>query len=96
MAVASVYKPDEDPPPPEELAKLVSHCESANLELLVATDCNGHHPLWGMQFSNEREGAKLISTSPWQQKECQTLYPTGMCRGKLPAQTTDGYASKLR
>ncbi|CAH2094545.1 unnamed protein product [Euphydryas editha] len=108
MAVASVYMPDEDSPPPEDLAKLVSHCENTKLELLVATDCNGYHPLWGMQFSNERgrqlveylllslEGAKLLSTSPWQQKECQTIYPTGMCRGKLPAQTTDGYPSTLR
>ncbi|CAH2095675.1 unnamed protein product [Euphydryas editha] len=50
--------PDEDPPPPEELAKLVSHCEST-LELRVATDCNGHYPLWGIQFSNER-GRQLV------------------------------------
>ncbi|CAH2083774.1 unnamed protein product [Euphydryas editha] len=59
MVVASVYMPDEDSPPHEELAKLLSHCESANLELLVATDCNGYHPLWGMQFRNER-GRQLV------------------------------------
>lgn len=59
MVVASAYMPEEDPPPPEDLAKLVSHCESTKLELLVGTDCNGHHPLWGMRSTNDR-GKKLV------------------------------------
>ncbi|CAH2093902.1 unnamed protein product [Euphydryas editha] len=60
IVVASAYMPDGDmPPPPEELTRLVSHCEGTKMELLVATDCNAHHPLWGMQSENDR-GRHLV------------------------------------
>ncbi|XP_063536077.1 uncharacterized protein LOC134751034 [Cydia strobilella] len=46
--------PGEDEPPPAELQRLVSHCERAGLALIIGADSNAHHPLWGMETSNNR------------------------------------------
>ncbi|XP_061705684.1 uncharacterized protein LOC133516677 [Cydia pomonella] len=59
MVVASVYMPEAEEPPPHDMARLVNYCEEAGLELIVATDSNAHHPLWGMEAGNER-GKKLV------------------------------------
>ncbi|XP_047990715.1 uncharacterized protein LOC125229817 [Leguminivora glycinivorella] len=59
MVVASVYMPEADDPPPHDLTRLVNYCEEEGLELIVATDSNAHHPLWGMTTGNER-GKKLV------------------------------------
>ncbi|XP_047997594.1 uncharacterized protein LOC125235176 [Leguminivora glycinivorella] len=55
MVVASVYMPEADDPPPHDLTRLVNYCEEEGLELIVATDSNAHHPLWGMTTGNERD-----------------------------------------
>ncbi|XP_061708199.1 uncharacterized protein LOC133534392 [Cydia pomonella] len=47
--------PEAEEPPPHDMARLVNYCEEAGLELIVATDSNAHHPLWGMEAGNERD-----------------------------------------
>lgn len=54
LVIASVYMPDSDDPPPHELQRLVRMCEETGLELIVGTDANAHHPLWGMNQANNR------------------------------------------
>ncbi|CAK1588958.1 unnamed protein product [Parnassius mnemosyne] len=55
LVVASVYMPEEDTPPPHDLSRLVNFCERTGLEVVIGTDSNAHHPLWGMEKPNERE-----------------------------------------
>lgn len=59
VVMASVYMPEADDPPPHDLTRLVSYCEEAGLELIVGTDSNAHHTLWGMTTGNDR-GKKLV------------------------------------
>ncbi|CAK1598330.1 unnamed protein product [Parnassius mnemosyne] len=54
LVVASVYMPEEDTPPPHDLSRLVNFCERTGLEVVIGTDSNAHHPLWGMEKPNER------------------------------------------
>ena len=59
VVMASAYMPEEDDPPPHDLTRLISDCESKGLDLLVAADSNSHHQLWGMSRCNGR-GKKLV------------------------------------
>lgn len=54
MVVASAYMPESDAPPPHDLTRLVTYCEEAGLQLIIGTDSNAHHILWGMKTTNER------------------------------------------
>ncbi|KAJ8711943.1 hypothetical protein PYW08_008897 [Mythimna loreyi] len=55
LVLASSYMPgDDENCPPKELTDLVQHCEEANLDLIICTDSNAHHPLWGSEVSNTR------------------------------------------
>lgn len=54
VVLASAYMPEAEDPPPHDLTRLVAHCEESKLQLIVATDSNAHHPLWGMKTSNNR------------------------------------------
>lgn len=59
VVMASAYMPEGDSPPPNDLCRLVNHCERSDLELVVGTDSNAHHPLWGMSNINNR-GKTLV------------------------------------
>lgn len=59
VVLASVYMHEQNDTPPQELRSLVNHCEQAGLELIIGTDSNAHHPLWGMDRSNDR-GKALV------------------------------------
>ncbi|CAK1581374.1 unnamed protein product [Parnassius mnemosyne] len=54
LVLTSVYMPEEDTPRPHDLGRLVNFCERTGLEVVIATDANSHHPLWGMERPNER------------------------------------------
>ena len=55
IVLASVYMPgDSEDCPPKEMTDLVRHCEDANLDLVICTDSNAHHPLWGSNKANSR------------------------------------------
>ncbi|XP_047990636.1 uncharacterized protein LOC125240780 isoform X2 [Leguminivora glycinivorella] len=54
LVLVSAYMPGEDEPPPLELQRLVSHCERTGLAIIIGADSNAHHPLWGMETSNNR------------------------------------------
>jgi hypothetical protein len=56
---ASAYMPLEASTPPVELADLIRYCEKEGEELVVSTDANAHHPLWGMEEHNNR-GNQLV------------------------------------
>ncbi|XP_045453677.1 uncharacterized protein LOC123662956 [Melitaea cinxia] len=57
MVIASAYMPEADAPPPHDMARLITYCEEARLQLIIGTDSNAHHTLWGMKTTNEREAA---------------------------------------
>ncbi|XP_063631287.1 uncharacterized protein LOC134802581 [Cydia splendana] len=59
LVLASAYMPGEDEPPPAELQRLVNHCERSGLAIIIGADSNAHHPLWGMETSNNR-GKTLV------------------------------------
>ncbi|XP_063891534.1 uncharacterized protein LOC135117075 [Helicoverpa armigera] len=54
ITLASVYMPEAEEPPPYDLARLVNHCEREGKEVIIGTDSNAHHPLWGMDTHNDR------------------------------------------
>ncbi|XP_026316721.1 uncharacterized protein LOC113227862 [Hyposmocoma kahamanoa] len=54
VVLASVYMAETDVPPPQEMVQLINHCEQNGQHIVVATDSNAHHPLWGMELANER------------------------------------------
>ncbi|RVE42450.1 hypothetical protein evm_012880 [Chilo suppressalis] len=54
VIIASAYMPDSERAPPENVASLVRFCARENVELIIATDSNAHHPVWGMEQSNNR------------------------------------------
>lgn len=59
VVLASVYMPDGEDPPPQDLVRLVNHCEAEGLDVIVATDSNCHHTVWGNEKTNNR-GKTLI------------------------------------
>ncbi|KAL0840001.1 hypothetical protein ABMA28_015328 [Loxostege sticticalis] len=54
LVLASVYMPGEDDIPAKELAELIQHCEANKWDVIIAADCNAHHPLWGSMDTNKR------------------------------------------
>lgn len=59
IAVASVYMDGNLQCPPLKMRKLVAHCESKGLPLLIGCDANAHHICWGSTDCNER-GLELL------------------------------------
>ncbi|RVE50709.1 hypothetical protein evm_004619 [Chilo suppressalis] len=59
LVVASAYMPEGEETPSGELAELVRHCEQTDKALIIGTDSNAHHQLWGMTKSNKR-GEELV------------------------------------
>ncbi|XP_026328947.1 uncharacterized protein LOC113236935 [Hyposmocoma kahamanoa] len=54
VVLASVYMAEADVPPPQEMVRLINYCEQNGQHIIVATDSNAHHPLWGMELANDR------------------------------------------
>ncbi|XP_026332152.1 uncharacterized protein LOC113239381 [Hyposmocoma kahamanoa] len=59
VVLASVYMAETDVPPPQKMERLIKYCEQSGQHIVVATDSNAHHPLWGMELANDR-GKNLI------------------------------------
>ncbi|RVE42875.1 hypothetical protein evm_012493 [Chilo suppressalis] len=53
LVVASAYMPEGEETPSGELAELVRHCEQTDKALIIGTDSNAHHQLWGLTKSNK-------------------------------------------
>ena len=52
IAVSSVYMPSDSDPPSAKMELLYNHCRQQNLPLIVASDTNSHHPIWGCDIAN--------------------------------------------
>jgi len=52
VIVASVYMAIENDPPRLRIKQLVQHSTANNLPLIIASDTNSHHPLWGSEDIN--------------------------------------------
>ncbi|MCP4831423.1 MAG: hypothetical protein GY886_04310 [Gammaproteobacteria bacterium] len=60
--VGSIYLPFDspDPPPSQELERLVTYCQIQGLPLVLGCDSNAHHEVWGSSNTNVR-GASLLN-----------------------------------
>ena len=56
ILVGSAYMPydSKEPPPQDEIKKLVTYAEEKGLELLLGCDANSHHVGWGSSDINQR------------------------------------------
>ncbi|XP_026313944.1 uncharacterized protein LOC113225747 [Hyposmocoma kahamanoa] len=54
VVLASAYMAETDVPPPQEMERLIKYCEQSGQHIVVATDSNAHHPLWGLELANDR------------------------------------------
>jgi ribonuclease HI len=55
VVLASAYFPCEDPAPPSQgLIALVKYCKKRSLQLLVGSDVNAHHTVWGSSDTRTR------------------------------------------
>ena len=63
VALASAYFPnaggDDINVPPMEVARLVDHCKTLRMHLLIGCDANAHHQLWDSTDTNQR-GQRLV------------------------------------
>lgn len=59
LIVATVYVPEKEYPPPQEMVRLINHCENSKYDLIISTDANAHHTLWGSASTNFR-GKSLL------------------------------------
>ena len=59
VVISSIYMDGNQECPPEEMKRLVNHCETNRLPLLVGSDANAHHTLWGSTNINDRGTALL-------------------------------------
>lgn len=61
LVVASAYMPYDSltPPPSDEIAGLVEDCRKRGRELIIGTDANSHHTVWGSTDTNARGEALL-------------------------------------
>ena len=59
--ICSAYMPFDSPdmPPPRIIQELVAHCESKGINLILGTDANAHHIIWGSSDTNNR-GENLL------------------------------------
>lgn len=55
----SAYFPHDMDSPLEDLKKVVSHCDQNNLPLIVGSDANAHHIIWGSSDINPRGSALM-------------------------------------
>lgn len=67
IVVASCYTPSEIDilPPSDDVINLVNHCSCNNLPLIIGTDANSHHVVWGSSDCNPKGDSLLefISSS---------------------------------
>jgi ribonuclease HI len=54
VVFASVYMAAEEDCPPPKVRDLVEYCSNNNLPLIIGSDCNAHHTLWGSSNINSR------------------------------------------
>jgi ribonuclease HI len=56
MVVASAYLPSDAPtlPPTRELEALVLWCRARNLPMIIGSDANARHVIWGSRLTNRR------------------------------------------
>lgn len=55
----SVYLPHDEPSPTDDFKRVVAHCVSKGLPLIVGSDANAHHIIWGSSDINLR-GSSLM------------------------------------
>ena len=56
---ASTYMAQEEPAPPETLKELVAFSDKEKIPLVIGTDANAHHTVWGSTNVNPR-GLELL------------------------------------
>ena len=56
---ASTYMSQEEPAPPETLKELVAFSDKEKIPLVIVTDANAHHTVWGSTKVNLR-GLELL------------------------------------
>lgn len=54
LIVCSTYMDSTVQEIPTQLTNLLNHCKSKNMNLIIGTDSNAHHTLWGSRQSNNR------------------------------------------
>ena len=62
LIIASCYMPGEPEstdPPPQILRNLVEYCDSKNIKLIIGSDVNAHHTVWG-SIENNARGETLL------------------------------------
>ncbi|OXA44934.1 Methionine--tRNA ligase, cytoplasmic [Folsomia candida] len=59
VVISSAYMDRNYACPPEEMRQLVSYCETNGLPLVIGSDTNAHHTMWGSTNINSR-GAQLL------------------------------------
>jgi splicing factor 45 len=61
LIVASAHLPydSDEPPPTKEMRDNIDYCHSRKKQLIIGSDANAHHTLWGSTGSNPR-GESLI------------------------------------
>uniref|UniRef100_A0A6V7LXU7 Endonuclease/exonuclease/phosphatase domain-containing protein n=1 Tax=Bracon brevicornis TaxID=1563983 RepID=A0A6V7LXU7_9HYME len=61
VAICSAYLPSDsaDPPPCRKLTELVEFCLANNTLLVIGSDANAHHTIWGSSNTNKRGMAVL-------------------------------------
>jgi hypothetical protein len=63
IILGSAYLPydDAEPPPPEELEKLVMGCRAQGTHLIIGCDANSHHTSWEVQILRAEVSPCLIT-----------------------------------
>lgn len=59
VVIASAYFAHDKEAPPDEVLRLVEHCEVHKFHLLLGCDANAHHHIWGSSDINSRGEALL-------------------------------------
>ena len=62
LIIASCYMPGEPEstdPPPQILRNLVEYCDNQNIRLIIGSDVNAHHTVWG-SIENNARGETLL------------------------------------
>lgn len=55
----SVYLPHDEPSPTDDFKKVIAYCDTKGLPLIVSSDANAHHIIWGSSDINPR-GSSLM------------------------------------
>ena len=59
LAATYMGHDSKEGPPPNILKALQKYCETKNFSLIVGSDCNSHHEIWGSSDTNNR-GENLL------------------------------------